>query len=592
LTRGDDSLRPQLVQAMQAFRAGDLGNACEIYRALLERDPDHPDALHHYGIALNKQGHKQHAIRMMRRSLMVRDDQAPVHLNLGRIYFSLKQIDEALPHVQRAADLAPDDADVAMLLGRCLVLRNELPGAIDAFLRAAEVRPHDVELQIRLADAYDKHGDFENALVWYEFALAREPGHVRARKAYVLLLRRLNRSTDALRELERDSPAPIADVDLQQARAALYEELGRRDEAIAGYRAVLETVPRHPLAVGSLVRIEDTGLLGDLPDRAEALFEDARTGDFDRVFLAYALGKLCDRAGRYERAFGWFSRANEIQARAEAYPEETITAFVSAQIECYTAEFLESRRIAARSAPRPIFIVGMPRSGTTLVEQILSSHSQVSGGGEIGFFVGRFGVGGGPRTEWPDQAATRDGAAWQGIRDQYLGLLAQYGSERPVVTDKMPFNFLHLGAINLLFPDARIIWCRRNALDNGLSCFMENLTAAFSFATAFARFAHYLAQHDRLMRHWQSLIPGNLLAVQYESLVDDLDSQVRRLLGFAGLEVEQACFDFHTNARAVATPSNWQVRQPIYRTSTGRWRHYEPFLGELVSELRARGIEC
>jgi hypothetical protein len=156
----------------------------------------------------------------------------------------------------------------------------------------------------------------------------------------------------------------------------------------------------------------------------------------------------------------------------------------------------------------------------------------------------------------------------------------------------MPFNFLHLGAINLLFPDARIIWCRRNALDNGLSCFMENLTAAFSFGTSFAHIAHYYAQHERLMGHWQSFMPKNLLAVQYESLVDDLDSQVIRLLEFAGLAVEQACFNFHTNARAVATPSNWQVRQPIYRTSRERWRHYEPFLGQFVSELRARGIAC
>jgi tetratricopeptide (TPR) repeat protein len=577
---------------MQAFRAGDLGGACEIYRAVLEREPGHPDALHHYGIALNKQGRKQHAIRMMRRSLMVRDDQASVHLNLGRILFSLKQVDDALPHVLRAAELAPGDADTAMLLGRCLVLRNDLPRAIAAFLQAAEVRPQDVELQTRLADAYDKNGDFEDALAWYEFALARDPGHARARKAYILLLRRLNRSADALRELERNSPALMADVELQQVQAALHEELGCRDEAIAGYRRVLETNARHALAVGSLVRIEDPGLLGDLPDRAESMFEDATTGDFDRVFLGYALGKLCDREGRYERAFGWFSRANEIQARAEAYPEETITAFVSAQIEGYTPGFLESRRIAAQSVPRPIFIVGMPRSGTTLVEQILSSHSQVYGGGEINYFVGRFGVGGGPRTEWPEQAATRDRAAWLGIRDQYLHLLAQFGSERPVVTDKMPFNFLHLGAINLLFPDARIIWCRRNALDNGLSCFMENLTAAFSFGTSFARIAHYYAQHERLMGHWQSLIPGNLLAVQYESLVDDLDSQVRRLLEFAGLEVEQACFNFHANARAVATPSNWQVRQPIYRTSRERWRHYEPFLGEFASELRARGIAC
>jgi tetratricopeptide (TPR) repeat protein len=577
---------------MQAFRAGDVGGACEIYRALLERDPEHPDALHHYGIALNRQGRKQQAIRMMRRSLRVRDDQASVHLNLGRIHFSLKQVDEALPHVRRAAELAPDDADIAILLGRCLILRNELTPAIEALLRAAAARPDDVELQIRLADAHDKRGDFEDALSWYEMALARDPGNVRARKAYVLLLRRLNRSADALRELERDPQGLHGDVELRQALAALYEESGRRDEAIAGYRKVLETAPRHPLAVGSLVRLEESSLLGDLPARAESIFLDPASSDFDRVFLGYALGKHFDREGQYERAFGWFSRANEIQARADAYPEETIAAFVSAQIGTYTSGFLESRRMPAGSEPQPIFIVGMPRSGTTLVEQILASHSQVAGGGEINYFVGRFGVGAGPRTEWPHEAGTRTRSEWQEIREQYLGLLARFAAGRPRVTDKMPFNFLHLGTINLMFPEARIIWCRRNALDNGLSCFMENLTDAFSFSTGFPRIAHYFAQHERLMRHWQSLMPESLLAVQYESLVEDLESEVGRLLEFAGLAAEPACVRFHTNARAISTPSNWQVRQPIYRTSCGRWRNYEPYLREFASDLRARGIAC
>ncbi len=577
---------------MQAFRAGDIGGACEIYRAVLDQNPEHPEALHHYGIALNRQGRKQQAIRMMRRSLRVRDDQASVHLNLGRIHFSLKEVDEALPHVQRAAELAPDDADVAILLGRCLVLRNELAPAIDAFLRAAAARPDDVELQVRLADAYDKRGDVEDALAWYEVALARDPENARARKAYVLLLRRLNRSADALRELERHPQALQGDVELQQALAALHEELGRRDEAIAGYRKVLETAPRHPLAVGSLVRLEDSSLLGDLPARAELLFKDPASSDFDRVFLGYALGKHFDRQCLYERAFDWFLKANEIQARDEAYPEETIASFVTAQIGTFTPEFLESRRIVARTAPQPIFIVGLPRSGTTLVEQILSSHSQVAGGGEISYFVGRFGVGAGPRTEWPREAGMRKPSEWQEIRDQYLGLLAQFGPGRPRVTDKMPFNFLHLGAINLMFPDAPIIWCRRNALDNGLSCFMENLTDVFSFSTTFPRIAHYFAQHERLMRHWQTLMADNLIAVQYESLVENLESEVGRLLEFAGLAHEPACVRFHANARAIATPSNWQVRQPIYRTSCGRWRNYEPYLREFATELQARGMAC
>jgi tetratricopeptide (TPR) repeat protein len=592
LNRPDDSLRSPLVRAMQAYRAGDLGSACEIYRAVLERSPRHPDALHHYGIALNKLGRTHHAIRMMRRSLTVREDQASVHVNLGRILFSLKQVDEALPHFLRAAELDPDDVNAAILLGRCFVLRNELPLAIDAFLRAVEARPEDVELQIRLADAYDKRGDLAEALEWYEFALARAPGNVRARKAYVLLLRRLNRSADALRELERDPSALAADVDLQQALAAQYEELGRRAEAIAGYRNVLRMAPRHPLAVGSLIRLEDRPSLGGLPAVAEELIEDPTTSDFDRVFLGYALGKFFDREGCYEQAYRCFTSANEIQARAESYPAETITAFVSAQIERYTPEFIATRRIEGRVAPQPMFIVGMPRSGTTLVEQILSSHSRVYGGGEINYFVGRLGLGGGARTEWPDQAETRDRAGWLELRDQYLRLLAQFGSDRPAVTDKMPFNFLHLGAIHLLFPDARIIWCRRDILDNGLSCFMENLTAAFSFGTSFARIAHYYAQHERLMRHWQSVMSEHLLTVQYESLVDDLESEVERLLQFAGLSVEPACFEFHANSRAVTTPSNWQVRRPIYRTSHGRWRHYERYLGGFISELKAQGIEC
>ncbi len=311
------------------------------------------------------------------------------------------------------------------------------------------------------------------------------------------------------------------------------------------------------------------------------------------IYLSYALGRYFDRQREYATAFRYFSIANELKANSVAYDASALERFVTTSIEAFDARYLRDLELEPWIGKQLVFIVGMPRSGTTLVEQILSSHSEVFGGGEIGYLTGLLGAG----TDGPSpMLAMAHGrkltsSELHEVRAKYAAIVDQFGTGCMTVTDKMPFNFLHLGLIMLMFPGSRIVHCRRGILDNGLSCYMENLTSDFSFATSFDRLAHYYAQHERIMAHWHSLFGERIFTVLYEELIDDVRAHALRLVSFAGLSWEPACLDFFNSTRAVMTPSNWQVRQPIYTSSRGRWRHYDglsPVLWRGAHEARNR----
>ncbi len=548
--------------------------------------------LHHYGIVLNKRGDSEQAVDFMLRSLRLLETQDAVHLNVGRIFFNDRQLKQAHVHISRAIELNPGRSEAEVMLGRCLVAEGRHCEATEAFLRAFDARPDDFTLLIRLADSTDKSGDTTAAIEWYRYILDRDPMNVVARKTLGLVLRRSNRADEAAHELEQGVQLVPGDLELQHNLAAQYEEMGRFDDAVEGYRAVLRQDSDNAMALGSLVRLPGVADAGELADRAAAT-SSSELPQFERVFISYALGKYHSRTGEHDQAFRWFKAANDLQASTFPYPGKRLEDFVSTTCSTFNNELIE-RNTAQRWLDRKLlFIVGMPRSGTTLVEQILSSHSAVFGGGEIGCLVGHFGLG---TDDWPstDEHGRRldrwSSSRLSKARDAYSAVIDSFDTDRHFVTDKMPFNFLHLGIIRMLFPEARIIHCRRNVLDNALSCYMENLTPGFSFATEFHRFAHYYASYERLMTHWQTLRSKSILTVQYEDLVEELEGHVRSILKFCGLPWEDQCLDFFATPRAISTPSNWQVRQPIYKTSIGRWRNYEPWLGPLLEALAHHGV--
>jgi len=292
------------------------------------------------------------------------------------------------------------------------------------------------------------------------------------------------------------------------------------------------------------------------------------------VDLHFAIGKYFDDIADFEQAFGSYRHANELKKQhAAGYDRARATRAIDAIIERHDRGWLSEASVGANPSPRPVFIVGMPRSGTTLAEQILASHPSVFGAGELSFWG----------TESAKDPARSGASPIRKLADEYLQLLATYSDDALRVLDKMPENFLCLGLMHAALPNARIIHMRRNPLDTCLSNYFQNFLTAHAYASDLEDLAHYYREYLRLMTHWQHTLPAEaMLDVFYEDLIEDQETWSRKMVEFVGLPWDPVCLDFHRTERTVSTFSKWQARQRISRSSVGRWRNYERFLGPLL----------
>jgi hypothetical protein len=300
----------------------------------------------------------------------------------------------------------------------------------------------------------------------------------------------------------------------------------------------------------------------------------------DETTLRFAMGKYCDDVGDFARAFRNYQRANELQRmRAQPYDRQSHARFVDDLVRIYTSEALSRPQPGASDSDRPVFVVGMPRSGTSLVEQIIASHPAAHGAGELEFWL---------TAVRKHETALRQGLPSDSLRSKlaadYLRILATHSGEATRVIDKAPINSDYLGLIQAVFPRARFIYLRRDPIDSCLSCYFQQFSPTMAFAMELADLADYYREHRRLVAHWRSALPpGALLEVPYEELVADQRKWSRMIVEFAGLPWDERCLDFHRTERAVTTASVWQVRQKIYSSSIGRWRNYQKFIGPLLS---------
>jgi Sulfotransferase family len=308
----------------------------------------------------------------------------------------------------------------------------------------------------------------------------------------------------------------------------------------------------------------------------------ARLAPYDEAMVRYAVGKYYDDVGEYAKAFRSFRCANELhRTAADPYDRDAHRQRVNDMIRIYTPEVLSRPQAGASDSARPVFVVGMPRSGTSLVEQIIASHPMAKGAGELAFWTEAVRKKGGAlRQQPPGETLCRK------LSGAYLRELSRHSADALRVVDKTPFNSDNLGVIHTVFPNARMIYLRRDPIDSCLSCYFQPFPAALDFTMDLADLAHYYREHRRLIDHWRSALPaGTLLEVPYTGLVEDPEEWSRRIMGFIGLEWDPRCLDFHKTDRTVMTASYWQVRQEIYRRAAGRWRSYEKFIGPLL-ELR------
>jgi tetratricopeptide (TPR) repeat protein len=371
--------------------------------------------------------------------------------------------------------------------------------------------------------------------------------------------------------------------------ADTFESAGRFQQAIMQYAAVLQAEPNHVLALSRALQIQEGGADPAWLEGAERLVGEGIKLGRPRVQLSIALGQYYDRQGNYRRAFELLASANQALSKQQPYDSRNFTAAINRLIATFTKELFAARyRQVGSDSDRPIFIVGMPRSGTTLTERILASHSQVAAGGELagildaGRQIDRWSA---PARQYPEAVADLASARFDELARTYLAALGVVSPSARYVTDKLPFNFMHLGLIALMFPNARIIHCTRDPLDTCLSCYFTSFADQIRFSNSLDALSSYYMNYRRVMAHWQEVLPAPVLCLSYESLVLETESTVRRLLEYCGLGWEDACLAFHSTAGNVRTPSRWQVRQPIYLSSIGRWRHYADELAPVRAAL-------
>jgi tetratricopeptide (TPR) repeat protein len=530
--------------------AGRFADACASYRRAITLRPDFAAAHSNLGLALCEQGHFVAAVASCQRAIGLDPRGVEVHTNLGNVLRRMGRLEEAETSLRQAAWLNPGSSDLQINLAELLLELRRFEAAADCYGRAIEIDSHLVSAHRGLASSLRSAGEIEPAIAHYREALALSPGE-----------------------------APLWN-DLGRCFLAL----GRFDEAVSAFRRALAIDPDLADAYRNLA---NCGLLpADDPEMARIAALTART-DLpieERAAASFAIAKSLDDADRYDEAFAAYDSANRLYRAARAAAGDRFDAAdlarkIDRSIANFTPAFFAAVGGWGNPSDLPVFIVGLPRSGTSLVEQIAASHSRVFGAGELRN-IGEASATLGPvDTPWTQATARR-------AADAHLERLSGLSGGADRVIDKLPDNIFMLGVIATLYPAARIIFCRRDPRDIGVSCFFQKFSAGLlTFSYDLADCGRRIRETERLGAHWRRVLPLRWLDIQYESLVADLEGESRRLTEFLGFAWEPACLDFHRTMRTVQTASSWQVRQPLYHRSVGRWRHYERHLGPLLQEL-------
>ena len=544
----------RLSEGIRLQRQGKLAEAEAMYRAVLGQTPDDAPALHYMGLVHYQAGRLEAAEGFMTRSLAIDSTCANTWNDLGVVKLKRNDPEDSMRHFARALALNDRHSDATSNMAAALKQLHRFDKANVFLRRMVDLRPDSAEATRNLADGLFYAGAVAEAIQSYQ------------------------------ESIRLDSRCIAARLGLAEA----CEAAGDFKQAKFQYVAVVRQEPDNPLALAKLLRLRGGATDPAWAAKAEQLVGRPDTDSAVQARLNIALGFYYDKIGDFDAAFGRLKSARDEQANRYPFDSDGYSRAIDALIETVSKKFFETAETSGVSSDRPIFIVGMPRSGTTLPEQVLASHSGVAAGGELSALpaashrVAELSLGHQP---YPYGLKSTSAAALQKLAAGYLEQVDKIDPTSHRVTDKLPFNFMHLGLIPLMFPRATIVHCRRQPLDNCVSCYFTSFAEEIQFTNDLYRLGRYYADYDRLMKHWGSVLPIPILDLQYEDLVNDTESAVRNLLLHCGLPWEEACLRFYQTERGIRTPSRWQVRQPIYRHSVARWRNYEQHLEPLKRGL-------
>jgi len=626
---GSAKLNALMETAVTHHESGQLVEAERAYRQLLGV-ARHPDVLHLLGVLQHQRGETHEAIALINEALAIAPKQAAYHYNLAEAYRAAGNLAEAVRGYRHAIDLEPRFADAHFNLGNAFFEHGDLPAAAACYRRARELAPDDHEIALNLGNALLELGDPQSALELFQFVETKTPGDTGARinlGTALVVLGRLAVGLETFRAVVGSAPAgekfeielaigsilldhghaPAAIAFLEPAAArdrdseegqALFaralQECGRFDEATAHFNRALDINPT--LATAHLGIVNSRKLVPGDPaiGRLEQALGDTSIDTDTRSSLLFGLAKIHDDLGQTDDAFSACLEANRLRRQSVPYDTAAFSDEIDKLTRLFTRAFFAERADFGFASERPVLIIGMPRSGSTLIEQMMAAHSKVYAGGErtelrnaIYGLPLRPGIG---DTTFPNSVAAIDRPLSRDLGAQIDGVYANLAPDAARFTDKMPSNMVRLAFVALALPDAHIIHCKRDPIDTCLSCFFQDFDRRQAFSYDLIDLGRYYRAYERLIAHWRKVLPRPILDVTYENLTANPEQECRRILTHCGLEWEDQCLAFHEAKRSVSTASVWQVRQPIYRSSVQKWRRYEAHLGPLFDALGMEAV--
>jgi tetratricopeptide (TPR) repeat protein len=573
-----------------AFKTqGKLDDAIACFRRALELKPDSAEAHNNLGAALNDQGKPEEAVACYRRALALKPDYAEAHNNLGNAFKDAGKLDEAVACYRRALELKPHYAEAHNNLGNAFTDQVHLDEAAACYRQALELKPGFAEAHNNLGNALKGQEKLDEAVACYRRALELRPDFAEAHSNLGAALNEQGKLEEAVACCRRALELKPDYAEGHGNLGSALEQIGDLRGAEGCFRAALRHDARFAFAHYKLA-----GLLGrklpekDLAAQRQLLAETALT-DAQRLLLHFCLAHVLDAQGEYAEAAEHLDQGNSLQLsewrkRGQEYDPKAHDFLITRIITVSTPDFFERVRGFGLESELPVFVVGLPRSGTTLVEQILASHSQVFGAGEIKLTGNTMAALSGQGVDFIEGICQLNRPTIQRLASQHLEKLRALNGTALRIVDKMPENYLYLGVLASLFPRAKLIHCRRDLRDVAVSCWMTHFREV-RWANDQQHIASRFHEYQRIMEHWRKVLPVPLLEVDYEETVADLEAVARKLVAWCGLAWEPACLEFHQTNRSVRTASSVQVRQPVYRTSVERWKHYEHTLASLFVRL-------
>ena len=538
----------------QLHASGDLDAAEEAYEQHLRATTKHPELIDAAGALRKGELGKAEAIT---REVLKKDPLEVVAMRiLAAIGLKVGQFEDAIHLLERCLELAPDFQLARQNYALALSRRQRHDEAVEQMDRLLEVEPDNPQYRLTRASFLVQKGDHAEALEVYEDLVAKYPNQASAQMNY----------------------------------AHTLKAVGRLDEAIDAYRKSVRLRPSTGEVYWSLANLK-TYTFGDAELAAMRREIVPEGGDpDDQSHMLFALGKALEDRGEYEESFACYAKGNAIRSAHHRHDARINVYNTARQIKALDREFFAEREGWGCDAPDPIFIVGLPRAGSTLLEQILASHSQVEGTAELPDIIAisrRLGQRSrkNPAGLYPEVLRELTESQARELGESYIESTRVQRHGQPFFIDKMPNNFQHIGLIHLILPNAKVIDARRHPMAGCFSCFKQLFARGQTFTYNLRDLAYYYRDYVKLMDHWDEVLPGRVHRVQYENMVANTESEIRALIDYCGLEFEESCLHFYETKRAIRTPSSEQVRQPVYTAGVEQWRHFEPWLGELKAAL-------